>query len=486
MDNKDFKMKDVEVFNLKKGEIVKAKVIKVTDNELSLDLNYMTEGTMYLDAYSLNKLNSFKDVVKVGDTIEAVIQKISERDDSTLILLSRIPLLKKEALNNIKEKFNNNETINVLINKIVNKGVMGNYLGYNVFIHESQLNFDPENKPANKENFINKELTVKITKLEHNNGNLVIDASRRVIEKEEFFDLKKKEKEERNLKYQTELDNIKVNDILEGTIEKIEKFGIIVKFDLVKGLLKLSQLDHKHILNVSELFKVGDKINVKVIAKNNNKIDLSRKALLKTPHEVYKDNHKIGEKVTGTVIQKFPFGTILELEDGITALLHKNEYSWNPNDNFQNNVKIGSLVDVAILNIDTKNEKISVSKKALEDNPWQRVTLKQGDKTTCKVTNIIPGKALVVEASGVEGHILINDIAIEKVAKIEALYSVGDLVDALVVEVNKEEWVLRLSIKKLLEKNQQEEFEKYILNQEKENEQKQVTIGDRFKDILNK
>ena len=205
--------------------------------------------------------------------------------------------------------------------------------------------------------------------------------------------------------------------------------------------------------------------------------------LLKTPFELFVEKTKINDKVSGIVTQKLPFGLILELGDGVNGLLHKNEFSWNPNDNFANFVKIGESVDVSIVAIDPKKEKVSLSRKYLEENPWRNVTAKRFDKVEAKVLSIVPGKGLNVEVQGVEAFIPASELSTERIAKIEDHFAEGDTFEAVVTEINHQEWVMKLSIRRLLEQIEREQFEQYMTEEKSE---ESLKLGDIFKDVLKK
>jgi len=230
---------------------------------------------------------------------------------------------------------------------------------------------------------------------------------------------------------------------------------------------------------MSDVVKVGENVEVKVIAKDGNKIDLSRKALLETPYSLYVNEHKVSDVVEGEVVQKLPIGAIVKLAPYVTALLHQNEISWNPNDNTFASLKIGSTVKAAIISMDKKKERISLSMKTLVDNPWAKVKANVGDLVEAEVTAIIPGRYLEVSCFGVTGIINVNEVTMkEKSSKLEDYYAVGDKVKAIVTFVDTRLWKLELSIRKYTSRLEREQFEEYM-QKEKESDVN-VTIGDIF------
>ncbi len=174
---------------------------------------------------------------------------------------------------------------------------------------------------------------------------------------------------------------------------------------------------------------------------------------------------------------------IVELAKNVTALIHKNEFSWNPNDNSMASYKIGDTLEAAIISLDVKQKRIGLSKRVLIDNPWSRVTAKVGQLTDVKITEVIQGKGVNVEAFGVDGFISKNDLVFtEKQTKIEDAYQVGDELKAVVVQVNPKFWELKLSVKKHVDETERVQFEQYMETQQDVEEK--ISLGDMFKDIL--
>ena len=335
--------------------------------------------------------------------------------------------------------------------------------GYIVTYKDNQL-FMPKSM-ATPSVVVGQNITVRIVEVDEKKRNAVV--SRRIIEQEEYQDKRSKE-----------FDNIQVGDVLKGTVAKVEKYGALIKFDLVQGLLKTGQLSHVFV-DITKELKVGQEIEVKVIHKADGKIELSRKALLKTPFEEYIDSHKVSDKVTGKVVNKLGFGLLLELAPNVKGLLHSSEYSHNPNDNYNNYVKIGDEVEVAIIAINKDKEKISLSRKALMDNPWERVTAKVNDLVDVTIT-AITDSGLNVACLGVDGFVPKQEALLEENKDISNYYAIGDTSKAIITDINPKEWKLKLSIKKYLAKEERKSFEKYL----DDNTEATVSLGDMLKEVL--
>lgn len=455
--NENFDMGSISLpKSLKVGDKLDGVVVSIADdNTIMLDIQNFTEGTMHLDHYTKDKsVTSFKDIVKVGDVIKCEVAKVTEEH----IYLSRLNQIIVENFQKLVAEFEANNNVVVTVKSLVNgKGYVCEVLGNRVFMPLNQ---------ASEGVKINDKVEVRILRVDEKKRDAVV--SRRVIEQEIYHDNKAKE-----------LESINVGDVLTGTVVKVEKFGAFVKFNYNQGLLKANQLAHTFVDVTKELTE-GQEIEVKVIAKEDGKLALSRKALLKTPFELFAEAHKVGQTVVGKVVNKLPFGLLIELAPNVRGLLHASEYSHNPNDNFNNCVVIGDEVEAAILKIEAKGEKVSLSRKALMDNPWSRVNAQYGDLVDFKVVEINE-KGLKVEALGVDGFVPTSDAIIElKNASLESYYAIGDEGKAYITDIKPREWFLKLSIRKYLVEQERKSYEKYL----EPAEEVTVTLGEKYKDLL--
>ncbi|AUD65368.1 hypothetical protein BK011_06575 [Tenericutes bacterium MZ-XQ] len=458
---------------LKVGQIVEGTVIKVEENTIYLDVQYTTEGKIHLDNYDKPAPDTFIGFIKEGQKVKAKVQKIT--DDPAQILLSRLPLLIEEKFDEIAALVETGETVKAKVKKILDKGLILNYGGHEVFLPYSLLDYDLlENKDALK----NKTLEIQIIEATRKGRSKRIVGSRKVV-----FERERQEAYEQRLKdRQNELEDINTGDVLKGTVDKIEKHAATVRFDHVVGLLRISQVSHHRIEKIEDVLSLGQEIEVKVIKKEGNRLDLSMKALEPTPYESFYEAHKVGDTVTGTVFQKLPFGIIVEVAKDVRGLLHKNEFSWNPNDNFESFVKIGDEVTLSIIQMDPKKERIALSKKALEDNPWKNFTAKRGDVVSAKVTSVTKD-GIEVEVQGATGFIHVSELSNERIGKPEDYFAVGDEVKAVITDANRDQWQLKLSIKRILEQQERASYEQYL---EDDQEAETTTIGDLFADDLKK
>lgn len=444
---------DIDMKHLRKGDVVEGEVVSIDgDKTLYIDIKSFTEGTMYLDHYTNDKsITSFKGLVKVGDKITCTVTKVSDGQ----ILLSRLNQINEEGFKKIIEAKENGTLINVkVLDKVEDKGYKCEFEGAKLFLPRSQATQSVETGAL---------IDVKVIDFDERRKSAIV--SRREVENDEY-------QANRNEEY----DKINEGDVLKGTIIRVEKYGALVKFNYLTGLLRTIQVSHKFI-DIEKELTVGQEIEVKVIKKEKGKIELSRKALLETPFALYIKDHKVSDTVKGKVTEKLPYGLLVELASDVKGLLHRTEYSHNPNDNFNNCVKINDEIEVSIIAIDEAKERISLSRKPLLDNPWERVEGKVGDVVDAKISEINE-KGLKVEALGVDGFIPMSEASLEK-ANLNDLYQTGDVVKAIITEMKPKEWRLKLSIKKILEAEAKASYEKHLVTNEES-----TTIGDRFEEVL--
>jgi small subunit ribosomal protein S1 len=458
----EFSFTDIQI-----GDVVDGTVINVSDNELTLDLNYAFEGTIYINEYTTEKIDSFKKIIAEGDIVRAVVKKINE--EHAQVLLSRLGLIKEENFEKIKEIFKNEEVIQAKVTQVVNKGLLLSYLGFELFMHESQVSLDET--PLDE--FVGQTLEFKISDLDEQKQRIRVSRKSLLIEAEKAA-------------RKAEFESFQVGDVVEGKVKDLRPFGAIIEFEYNSGVLPLGEISHYRVENAATELKVGETLELKItevgMKKGRTRISLSRKALLPTPIEVYAEENKVGSTVTGKVINKLPFGIIMELGKDVTGLLHNSEISWNPNDNFAASVVFGDEVEVHILSIDTKKNRIALSKKFLEDNPWAKVTVKYGDIVEGTISEVVIGKGYMVTVQGVEAFLDAREVTDENIGKLEDYYSIGEKIEAKVIKAYLNEWKIELSVKAVKNERERKQFDEYIKTQET----RSVTLGDLFKDVLDK
>ncbi|MFA7417150.1 MAG: S1 RNA-binding domain-containing protein [Acholeplasma sp.] len=456
----------------KRGQIIEGVVFQVKKNVMLLDINAATEGTIYAEYFDKPAPEDLRKVVKKGDKIRAKVEKISEDDSSLLIMLSRLPLLHEKYLENIQKAYDEKLEIETVVKSANDKGLVLLYQGIELFLPYSLLDFELKDK---KETMVGEKLTVLIEEFKADRRRPKLIATRKPI-----YEARRQEEQQlRQEQRQEELETIQTGAVLEGTVESFEAHAAFVRFEHVSGMLRISQVSHHRIDKIEDVLELGQKVEVKVIKKEGNRLDLSMKALQPTPYEAYLKDHKVGQTVKGKVVSKLPFGVLVELDRDVKGLLHKSEYSWNPTDNFDAYIKIDDEIEVVILSKDAKKERISLSKKALETNPWAKLNVRVGQELEVRV-EAVSKEGVAVSYESVDGLIPINEAHNDPKVNVEDHYQVGDTVKAKVIEFNKQNWILKLSVKRLLNIQERQEFEKYMGDAETTDN---LTLGDIYTNL---
>ena len=342
-------LKDFDVKRIKSGDILKGKVIDVSDKEVAVNINYAFDGVISREELT-NDDKSPLEVVQNGDSIDVYV--ISPNDGEGYVQLSRIRALQVTEKEDLKKAFESGNTINVIVKEEVKGGVVAYYGSMRVFIPGSQLS----RERVDFKNFIGKELEVKLIELDMRNRKVV--ASRRVIEEEQYNNEKK-----------ALWSTLKEGEKREGTVKKILKFGAIVDIGGITGLVHMNDLAWERVKRVEDVVNVGDKVTVFVgnIDSENERVSLILKDVNQEPWKVHGDDIKVGEIIEGTVAKLVSFGAFVEIYSGIEGLVHINEITDENIAKSSDVLTVGQKVKVKVLDVNKNDRRISLSiKEAVE------------------------------------------------------------------------------------------------------------------------
>lgn len=351
MENMSFEEMLNESFKtLHNGSVVKGSVIRVTDNEVFVNLGYKADGIIEKSEFSNESNIDLKKEVAVGDEIEVFVIKVNDGDGN--VVLSRKRLEMSKGFEELEEAFNNKTVLKGKIVDVVKGGLVANINGVRVFVPSSQIS----NKFVQDLNsFKGQELDFNI--IEVNKAKRRIIAGRRDL-------VQAMENEAKAKVYE----NIKAGDKIEGTVSRIVDFGAFVDLGGVDGLIHISELSWGRVKKVSDVLKEGDKVTVYVLEadKDKNKISLSLKDQQQNPWVLAKDKYNLADVVEGKVVRIVDFGAFVELEEGVDGLVHISQISHKHISKPEEALTIGQVVKAKITEIDTANKKISLSIKELE------------------------------------------------------------------------------------------------------------------------
>ncbi|BDU49881.1 hypothetical protein HLVA_04500 [Haliovirga abyssi] len=253
---------------------------------------------------------------------------------------------------------------------------------------------------------------------------------------------------------------------VEGTVENIEKYGAFIEVEEgIEGLLHISDLSWgKKLGNIEKFIKIGDKVTVKIIEldKENKKIKLGLKQLTEDPWKSAGEKYTIGKVVDSKIESIQNYGLFVKLEEGVDAFVHIADIAWlNPSVKGYNK---GDMVKVKILEFNEADKRIKAGIKQLEVNPWDEIfeKYKVGDRVKRKIKEISKFGLFVEIESGIDGMIHISQASKDFIKNLEENYKIGDEVEAEIIDLDKENKKIKLSIKKLELKRVKEEEKEMI------------------------
>lgn len=449
---------------LKVGDIISGTVVRVTQEEVLIDVGYMFEGTIYKDHLSNQKVNDARDFVNVGDTIEAKVTKLSYGDNTNVLLMSRLDLEKTQVREQHINELQINSEIKAKVKRNNPGGLELEYHGIHLFMPNSMIDLQNVTEEF-KKSLIGKDLLVKVIDIREERGQKRFVVNHKQLQ---FEELKRIEK--------AELSAFALNSVVKGTVTKILDFGAVVALsEHVEGLIHISELSQYHIKDVKEVVSLGDTVEVKIIKIQGKKISLSMKALQAKPWDLFIEKYKVGDTVKGKVVKKMQFGMLVEVEKEVSGLLNRNDYSWDPLDNLAGRVQVGDELELEIIQINPDKQQFSLSKKHLEYNPWADCHVKVGEVVQGTVKSF-QEKGAILEVSGVDAFLPIGEIQSERVNRVEDALKLGESLSVEVLSFFPKEWKMVVSLKRVIDKAERKEYEEQL----KDNVSSDQSLADLF------
>ena len=408
------------------NDVVEGTVVRVSNQEVTVDISGATEGTIYLNELTLDKVDSAKDVVKVGDTLKAMVKKV----DDEQILLSRRALLEYDRFQALKIAFEKGETLEGQVIRTVKGGLIVN-IGMEAFMpaNMTDVEFVTDLEP-----YVGQTVSVRI--VEFNARNKRIKVSRKIV----MADQLKAAREDQLL-------TLAVGEVVEGKVVRIEKYGAFVRFGALEGLVHISEMSHLPVEKVENVVNVNQVVTAKVIKVEGSKIQLSMKAVQATPFEQFASSHQEGDVLEGTVVRLTDFGAFVEVAKGVEGLVHLSELSWDHKANIEDIVSEGKVVTVKVISMDLKHQRLALSIKKVEQDPWQAFAYQVGDVVTGTVTNITDLGAFIKVAPYIEGLCHYTEASYHPHTKLASLITVGQEVEVKIISFDAKKRRLGLSLR---------------------------------------
>jgi small subunit ribosomal protein S1 len=411
------------------GEIVKSKVLRVTDNAVILDVGFKSEGSVPLD--------EFKDPqsLKEGDEVEVFLEHLEDQEGAVVLSKKKADFMR--VWEKIRVAHESDQPVEGTLVKKIKGGVVVNLMGVDAFLPGSQIAL---RRVPNIDELLGQTYEFKIIKLNKRRRNIVV--SRRVILENE-----RAHKREHLMK------ELAVGQVRKGVVKNITDFGAFIDLGGVDGLLHITDMSYGRVSHPTEMVAIGKEVEVKIldIDWQRERISLGMKQLQSYPWQNVAAKYPVGTRVQGKVVSITNYGAFVEIEPGIEGLVHISEMSWTRNVRHPSKiVSIGETIEAVVLKVDEAEEKISLGMKQTEQDPWMVLPLKYpvGTRISGKVRNLTSFGAFVEIEPGIDGLIHISDMSwTKRVQHPSEVVKKGDAVDVVILNIDAENKRISLGLK---------------------------------------
>ncbi len=427
------KLVEEKIKVLEENEIIEGTVTAITDRDVIIDINSKSEGVLPRNEFRYNP------DLKVGDKVEVMV--VRKEDKNGQLVLSHKRARQLKAWERVNEALEKDEIVKGYIKARTKGGMIVDVFGIEAFLPGSQIDVKPI---RDYDQYVGKTMEFKIVKINPEFKNVVV-SHKALIE----ADLEEQKREI--------ISQLEKGQVLEGTVKNITSYGVFVDLGGIDGLIHITDLAWKRINHPSEVVNLDDKLKVVILDfdEKKSRIQLGLKQLEPHPWDKLDENLKEGDKVKGKVSVIADYGAFVEIEPGVEGLIHVSEMSWSTHlRSAQDFVKEGDEVEAVILSLDRDERKMSLGMKQLTPDPWADIETKYpvGSKHKGIVRNFTNFGAFVELEEGVDGLIYISDLTWNKKIKHPSeVLNIGDEVEVIVLDVDKEGRKLSLGLKQLQE-----------------------------------
>jgi len=420
----------VETFQL--GKMIKGNIVAIEDNGILVDIKYKSRGLVpryEFSEYELRKLQT-------GDDIEVILDQLEDTDGR--IVLSYEKAKEMRAWDAVTKLFEEGLPAEGIVTHKV-KGGLNVDIGIPAFLPGSQIDLQ---RVIDFDQYVGQTIKACILKLNKKRGNVII--SRRKYLHDQRSEERKKI-----------LDTLSEGQIIQGIVKNITNYGVFIDIGGVDGLLHITDMTWGRVAHPSEMVKIGETITVKVLSfdKNNEKISLGLKQLQTNPWDKISEGLAIGQKIKGKISSITDYGLFVEVAPEVEGLVHISEVSWTDRITDLNRLyKLGEELEVLVVSLDKENRRMSLSIKQLGKNPWEAVNeeFKPGQKIKGKISNITDFGIFVQLLPGIDGLVHISDLSwTEHIEHPSDRYKIGQEVEAIVLNIDKDNKKISLGIKQL-------------------------------------
>ena len=412
-------------------QVVDGKVISVDKKEVVVNIGYKSDGIIPSAEFRYNP------DLKEGDVVEVYVESVE--DKSGKLLLSHKKARLSKAWDRVNAALDNEEIVQGYIKCRTKGGMIVDVFGIEAFLPGSQIDVHPI---RDYDQFVGKTMEFKVVKINQEFRNVVV-SHKALIEQE--LEAQKQEI----------ISKLEKGQILEGTVKNITSYGVFVDLGGVDGLIHITDLSWGRVDDPKKVVELDQKINVVILDFDEEKkrIALGLKQLTPHPWDALDANLKVGDHIKGKVVVIADYGAFVEVQPGVEGLIHVSEMSWSQHlRSAQEFLKVGDEVEAVILTLDRDERKMSLGIKQLKEDPWETIDVKYpiGSKHNAKVRNFTNFGVFVELEEGVDGLIHISDLSWTKKVKHPSEFTkVGEPIDVIVLDIDKENRRLSLGHKQL-------------------------------------
>jgi small subunit ribosomal protein S1 len=347
------------------NQIVEGRILRVEDDLVLVDVGYKSEGTI-----PLNEWDPEEEPPTPGQMVKVLIEEIEEAipgvEESAMLVLSKRKAEKIEQWRKVMETVKEGDVVSGMVTRKIKGGLLVD-IGVNVFLPASQVDI---RRPADIGDYIGRSIQCLVLKIDEARRNIVV-SRRSLIETE------------RATKKAKLLAELEIGQLRKGVVKNIAEFGAFVDLGGIDGLLHITDMSWGRIGHPSEMVHIDQEIEVQIlhIDREREKIALGLKQKTASPWEHVPEKFPVGTRAKGEVVNVMSYGAFVKLEEGIEGLVHISEMSWTKRISHPSElVHIGDEIEVVVLGINKEKQEISLGMKQTQDNPWDKVADRRGDR----------------------------------------------------------------------------------------------------------
>ncbi len=424
---------DQSLKSFKSGTVVRGRVLQVRSGVVMLDLGYKSDGIIPVEQFTEEELKA----LRPGDELEVLLEAAEDANGN--LLLSREKAKKLQVWDDLNRAYQTGEPIKGRVLSVIKGGLTVDIGGVTAFLPGSQIDVRPVH---NLNQLTGQVMDVKIIKMNSGRGNIVL--SRRVL-------LEHKQ----NAQKEATLATLAEGQIVSGVVKNVTDYGAFVDLGGIDGLLHITDMSWGRISHPSEIVKVGDKIDVKVLKydREKQKVSLGIKQKTPDPWLAVTEKYPVGAKVSGKVVSLTEYGAFVELENGVEGLVHVSEMSWTQKVKHPSKVvAVGDRIEAQVLATDPAGKRISLGMKQVMPNPWHTLAehYPVGSSVEGKVRTITDFGAFIGLEEGIDGLVHISDLSwTTHVKHPSEMLKKGQSVKAVVLGIDPQKERISLGIKQL-------------------------------------